>query len=678
MRNPINCALVAKKRLFFFMMATMFATALSAGTVNYTADDVSIFPNPERGFITMLERHGNKTRYAVKGKESYLTALRTNDKGSLILVLYYLDEYKNAETLPDSILSAFDEDMAVLRNYGMKCILRFAYTAQTYKIPNPDPKKDSIRTAADAPLSIIQKHLNQYKSHWEANADVIFCFQAGFIGAYGEWYYTDNFTNTSSHMTPERKAFLDTLLNATPKNRTIQLRTPLFKTDYMDSIYGSHGAITESEAYKGTPKARLAHHNDAFLNGYQNQGTYRDTATQKPYIAQETLYVPIGGECNITKDSIAEADANHDATIAEMSRLHWTFIQGGFSKTVTDRWRANGTFDELNRYMGYRYQLVEGTYDEAATVNGTLHVSLQIKNVGYAPLYNERHAYVVLKNENTAYALKLTDIDPRTWKPGNSYTIEKTLTIPDTTYNGTYDLYLWLPDAYESLQNDARYAIRIANENVWEEASGMNALGAQVVVSGGSDAPDTSIHLPATLNKANMDFYSTETWWTDDNDYFDFGSASGVNSRWVEWKVKLLYQGEYIISEVMASVTTEKYGLLGHQWQLELLDGVTTVSTHTTRAIWKEGSITYNTSSDTNWDLSSVPVGVYTLRVTNPLSGAQPKLKSLTLQYDGDIPSGIDEALELEPDAQPYDILGRPVDDSYHGIVIMRGKKILR
>ena len=676
MRNTINRALVAKKRLFFFMMATMLATALSAGTVNYTADDVSIFPNPERGFITMLERHGNKTRYAVKGKESYLTALRTNDKGSLILVLYYLDEYKNAETLPDSILSAFDEDMAVLRNYGMKCILRFAYTAQTYKIPNPDPKKDSIRTAADAPLSIIQKHLNQYKSHWEANADVIFCFQAGFIGAYGEWYYTDNFTNTSSHMTPERKAFLDTLLNATPKNRTVQLRTPLFKTDYMDSIYGSHGAITESEAYKGTPKARLAHHNDAFLNGYQNQGTYRDTATQKPYIAQETLYMPIGGECNIEDSIRGVTAASHDSTVMEMSRLHWTFIQGGFSTKVTNRWRQEGTFDELNRNMGYRYQLVEGTYDEAATVNGTLHVSLQIKNVGYAPLYNERHAYVVLKNENAAYALKLTDIDPRTWKPGNSYTIEKTLTIPDTAYNGTYDLYLWLPDAYESLQNDARYAIRIANEDVWEEASGMNALGAQVVVSGGSDAPDTSIHLPATLNKANHSAVSDEKWYN--TDYFNFGDAWGEDgsdghnlSRWIEWKVKLVYPGEYIVSEV-------GYCTNGHSYLLELKQGETTISSFTAVDTdhWGEGDQSYTQKE--KWDLSSTVTGIYTLRVHNSTDYGKPKLKSLTLQYNGDIPSGIDEVAELELDAQPYDILGRPVDDSYHGIVIMRGKKILR
>ena len=676
MRNTINRALVAKKRLFFFMMATMFATALSAGTFNYTADDETIFSNPERGFITMLERHGNKTRYAVKGKESYLTALRTNDKGSLILVLYYLDEYKNAETLPDSILTAFDEDMAVLRNYGMKCILRFAYTAQTYKIPNPDPKKDSIRTAADAPLSIIQKHLNQYKSHWEANADVIFCFQAGFIGAYGEWYYTDNFTNTSSHMTPERKAFLDTLLNATPKNRTIQLRTPLFKTDYMDSIYGSHEAITESEAYNGTSKARLAHHNDAFLNGYQNQGTYRDTATQKPYIAQETLYMPIGGECNIEDSIRGVTAASHDSTVMEMSRLHWTFIQGGFSTKVTNRWRQEGTFDELNRNMGYRYQLVEGTYDEAATVNGTLHVSLQIKNVGYAPLYNERHAYVVLKNENAAYALKLTDIDPRTWKPGNSYTIEKTLTIPDTTYNGTYDLYLWLPDAYESLQNDARYAIRIANEDVWEEASGMNALGAQVVVSGGTDAPDTSIHLPATLNKANHSAVSDEKWYN--TDYFNFGDAWGEDgsdghnlSRWIEWKVKLVYPGEYIVSEV-------GYCTNGHSYLLELKQGETTISSFTAVDTdhWGEGDQSYTQKE--KWDLSSTVTGIYTLRVHNSTDYGKPKLKSLTLTYDGELPTDVEQTESEQTNTPPYDILGRPVDDSYHGIVIMRGKKILR
>ena len=116
----------------------------------------------------------------------------------------------------------------------------------------------------------------------------------------------------------------------------------------------------------------------------------------------------------------------------------------------------------------------------------------------------------------------------------------------------------------------------------------------------------------------------------------------------------------------------------GHSYLLELKQGETTISSFTAVDTdhWGEGDQSYTQKE--KWDLSSTVTGIYTLRVHNSTDYGKPKLKSLTLQYDGDIPSGIDEAVELKPDAQPYDILGRPVDESYHGIVIMRGKKILR
>lgn len=669
MRNLINCALVAQKRLFFFMTATMFATALSAGTVNYTADDVSIFPNPERGFLHQRTRHANKDYHAVQGKDDELNYHANRDKVSLILVLYYLDEFNNTDTLPEAVLTAFDDDMQTLRNHGMKAIVRIAYAEEGYG----NDKTEVKRSAHDAPLEIIEKHLDQYKSHWAANADVIYCFQAGFVGQYGEWYYTDNFGNHVPTMTADCKALLDTALKAIPQDRTLLLRRPMFKQEYLDGV-----ALTPEEAYTGTPKARLGHFNDAFLYGPDNMGTYSTNEAkrnaQKALIAQETLYVPLGGETDITKDSLAQIWATQEATVAEMSTMHWTFIKNSYSETVTNMWRANGTFDTLNVHMGYRFQLVNGTYSEAVTAGNNLSVNMNIKNVGYAPLYNERPAYIVLKNDDHSYQLPLSS-DPRRWKPnGVVSTVNESLTIPDTAYNGTYDLYLWLPDAYESLQNDARYAVRFANNGVWEESPGMNALGAQVVVSGGSDAPDTSIHLPATLNKVNHSAVSDEKWY--ENDYYNFGDDWGVDgsdghnlSRWIEWKVKLVYPGEYIVSEVGYYPNSHKYALL-------LMNGENVVANDTTARCNKTGYV--SVIQDVKWDLTSITAGIYTLRVKNVLDYGKPKLKSLTLEYDGDIPSGIDEAVELEPDAQLYDILGRPVDESYHGIVIMRGKKILR
>ena len=483
------------KRLFFAMLAACVSAAMWAASVTYTADDNTIFSNPERGFITMLTGHlTEKKPYAVKGNESTLDSKKSSEKMSIILVHYYLDNYKKTATLPSKVLNAFDEDMQVLRSKGMKAIIRFSYVGETYEIG------DDEYSAKDATWSIAQQHISQYASHWQANADVIFCFQAGIIGAWGEWYYSDNYGNMCDHINSSRRAVLDALLAAVPADRCIQLRTPKFKTSYLNSTT----PLTAAEAWQNTPKARLAHHNDAFLERWGDMGTYEDTATQKPYIAQETLYVPLGGESCILDDSIADAHASFAKTTAEMSRLHWTFIQSGYSEVVTNKWRQNGTFDELNKKMGYRYQLINGTYGETVSQGGSLSVNMRIKNVGYAPLYNERPAYIVLKNGSNVYPLKLAS-DPRTWLPnGVVTTINEFITVPANVPMGTYQLYLWLPDAYASLADNPAYAVRFANVNLWDASTGMNKLNATVTVTVGQGIETAEVEDAADNQKRDV------------------------------------------------------------------------------------------------------------------------------------------------------------------------------
>lgn len=656
------------KRAILFVSAICMAVMASAVTVNYTADDSSIFPNPERGFITMLEGHlSTNSPYAVKGDENTLERLKQRDCMSIVLVHYYLENFRTTSTLPAVILNAFDEDMQVLRDKGLKAIIRFSYTNGTYMHNNEE-------SARDASLSIVQSHISQYASHWQDNADVIFVFQAGFVGAWGEWYYTDNFGNQSGAMNDNRRAVVDALLAAVPQDRCVQLRTAKFKTDYL----GSTQPLTAAEAYAGTPKARLAHHNDAFLYGSTEMGTYTDTATQKPYIAQETLYVPIGGESNIESSSQAATDASYARTTAEMSRLHWTFIQGGFSEVVTNRWRNDGTFDELNRKMGYRYQLLTGTYSDQVAAGGKLSVSMQIRNAGYAPLYNERPAYIVLKNGNNTYTLPLQS-DPRTWLPnGVVTTVAEQLTIPRNVPEGTYQLYLYMPDAYSSLADDPRYAVRFANEDVWNEATGMNALNATITVSGQEEQQETdptgAVLLPGTLNRSNVNAYSDDMSWYNGT-YFDFGPEDAPNTeRWAQWVVNLRYPGEYILTEVMSTANGT-----GHSWQLQLIGSNEEVlSSYTSEGTWDEGEITY----DQTWDMTDVTAGTYVLRVQNAMEWGQPKLKSLQLQYDGELPNDIPSILSADSGDmicnQPYDILGRKVDDNYQGVVIVKGQKVMQ
>ena len=622
------------KRIFSLLGMLSVALWMNAAVVNYTADNSSIFPNPERGYYVEFDHVVTEADpWCVMTRAEELRQYYVEpDNLSLVLVLYYLDNFRYTDVLPDEVFEGFEDDMQTLRNMGLKAILRFAYTAS-----------DADDTGHDAPLARVEKHIAQYKPFWEANEDVIYCFQAGFVGAWGEWYYTENFGNKVSQMNESRRALVDTLLKAVPEDRYIQLRTPLFKTGYI----GDTDPLTKEEAYSGSPRARLGHHNDAFLYGPDNMGTYVDTATQKPYLAKETLYVPMGGETDITDEDKVEKWASREKTIAEMSRLHWTFIQGYYSQTVTNEWRkpANGTFDELNRRLGYRYQLVQSTIDDEVEQGDPLSVKLQIRNAGFAPLYNERHAFIVLKGvQNTEYRIQMKS-DPRTWLPNGVVTeIDEQIAIPSSVPTGTYHLYLHMPDAYATLATDSRYAVRFANTGVWDEETGYNDLNAEVTISEKVIPfdPETPIALPATLDKGNVYAYSDKITWYE-GEYFNFGDEDKENlDTWVEWKVELKYPGKYKVSEIMRSVLMDvetNPWLLGHTWAISLLKNDSPVSTYITKQVWEEGELSY----DKKWDLSDVAKGVYILHIQNSQGYLRPKLKSLTLEYDGEIPTDVEE-----------------------------------
>ena len=606
------------KKTLLSVLLCLMAIGTQATTVTYTVDNNTIFPNPERGFYLHTEKHLSESDTCCLYKHS--TALnnmdthRSADNGSLVLIVYYLDNYRTTEKLPSKIFEGFKKDMATLREKGMKCILRFAYTQTTYKYKEGDK---TIESAEDATLNIALSHLSQYKEYLQKNADVIYVVQAGFVGAWGEWYYTDNFGNKGSEINSKRKTLVDSLLSIVPSDRYVQLRTPLFKTSYLEYKNLNSSALTKEEAYKNTPKARLGHHNDAFLYGPKNMGTYNDTATQKPYLAKETLYVPMGGECDVDSVELAQIYCTREKTIADMSRLHWTYINKGYATKTTNMWRKNGTFDELNLKMGYRYQLIDGYYSTSVAQGAQMTIQMNIKNVGFAPLYNFRKARIVLKNGSYTKSIALKS-DPRTWKPNGVITnIDEKIDIPADMPTGTYQLYLHLPDTGKQLKNKPAYAIRFANKNMWDEATGMNNLNAQVTVTASGNTGNY-VSISGTLNKSNVASVSNDMTYYN-TDYFDFGPTDAQNTgRWAEWNINVSKSGEYTIT------TTGSY-TNGHQWNL-ILDGdedhpYSMPSSH------KKGEVVTETGT-TTWYLSK---GTHTICVRNVKPWGQPKLLSVNL-----------------------------------------------
>lgn len=472
-----------KKLVFLVCLLAGFVLTANAIRVVYTADNKTIFKNPERGFTEELSKIVSTAKpNVVKGNVS--SSWGSNYKMSMPMVLYNFNKFK-AQDLPDEILAGFDEDMGVLRSNGLKCVLRFAYT---------EIESDKI----DATPDWVERHLAQLKPYLKKNADVIYVLEAGFVGVWGEWYYTTNYSNESQHMNKNRRRVVEALFANAPEDRFVLFRYPMLKTEY----FSNSNPLSDAEGFNGSMKSRWGCHNDAFLNDWGNDGTYAsnsksDDPAVRQFIAQETLYVPNGGETNVESETAAEKVYKDGPS--EMSTYHWSFCGSSYAAAVTNRWKNSGLFDTLNIHMGYRYNLLQAEFSDQAAPGGKANVAIELKNVGYAPLYNKRTAYLVLKSSSKTYTIAL-QTDPRRWLPNNAWSaIREQVSIPSNVAEGTYHLYLWLPDQYESIKNDSRYAIRFANTNVWDSSTGYNDLKASINIS--NSTPKDPGALPQSIDE---------------------------------------------------------------------------------------------------------------------------------------------------------------------------------
>ncbi len=91
--------------------------------VSYKASN-EIIVNPERGFYKATScEMGTSGALSVSTLKNY----RANGY-SLIFRYFYLKNFRD-KALTDEALQFFDKDMAAMREAGVKCVLRFAYTS---------------------------------------------------------------------------------------------------------------------------------------------------------------------------------------------------------------------------------------------------------------------------------------------------------------------------------------------------------------------------------------------------------------------------------------------------------------------------------------------------------------------------------------------------------------------
>lgn len=430
--------------------------------VSYVESD-DIFLNPERGWYKWNGFYFNGNTPAALTKADVVNA--RNDGFAIMHCIYHLTDFRDKE-LSQSMLNVFAANMNAIREGGSKCTIRFSYT---------DWIDNNNKKIADAPVEMALKHIAKLKPLFQEHGDVILAVEAGFVGTWGEWWWTENYNfqpATTAQYEPRRK-ILDALLDAVPGDRMVCVRTARHKM--LAYGLGYADSVTLKTAHNGSKMSRLAAHNDCFLASADDWGTYDGGNPDRKFWQHETKYVMMGGEtCNQDLQY-----TNCPNAVEQLEKYHWTYLNRNYHEEVLQSWRNEKCYDEVQRRLGYRLVLKDGYFTRSPSASGEYEAALDIANVGFAAPVNPRDVelvFVAADDASKVYRVSM-DEDPRFWFAGETHTVYAKFNLPQEMGPGKrYNVYLNLPDPKPRLANRAEYSIRLANKDVWNSATGFNKI----------------------------------------------------------------------------------------------------------------------------------------------------------------------------------------------------------
>jgi hypothetical protein len=460
--------------------------ASAAVSHTYTADTAMI-PNPERGFFQMVDDcELNAWAFSVEN----LTKWRTEGY-TLVQCVFYLQGYRGTASLgsvaqADSPLALIDQRLRNAKAAGVKLIMRFAYTKST--------------AGQDAPHTIVMAHIDQIAPLLTQYKSVVHVLQEGFIGTWGEGYYSLNYNTVSVTEGPDwprRNAVLGALLAKLPQSMMVQVRTPQMKQEYLlakgvTTADTATNVLPAAQAWNGSDRARIGFVNDCFLKDGTDTGTYREVVpapgiSDRAYMAAETNYVMMGGEtCGVATSDVAH---QHDPeckpppvgarALSDLKDFHWSYLNRNKPDVVDGLWVTQGCYGEIVNRLGYRFLLVQSS-SSVAVVSGRryLSVSFTVRNDGWAAPTSLRPVRLLLRERGQLLRAGSVSVpvaaDPRKWAPGTSTTVNVKVDVTNlpsaAVYGGggaTYDAFVQLPDSDSALASNLAYAMRFANIGTW-------------------------------------------------------------------------------------------------------------------------------------------------------------------------------------------------------------------
>ncbi|MEM7194575.1 MAG: DUF4874 domain-containing protein [Pseudomonadota bacterium] len=347
------------KTIYAVLLLSLVPASALSETRQYTESTDDIV-NPDRGFYYP---YTTTTSNFVALEKAQLISRRTTSfqgfqaqysvRTSLAFRHYVLDSFQSTDSLTQTFLDAVQSDFDTARDAGVRLILRFSYTITP--ISGSCDAGFICPPYGDAPKSRVLSHIAQVKPILQANEDVIMVTQLGWIGTWGENYYTDHFGDPSvnsntNYLTNQnwgdRSEVVSAMLDAVPQSRSIQVRYPQLKQRFLGGPEAplSFSATHAEQAFTMADTARIGHHNDCFVASADDFGTYFDygndttevaagaIADLKPYQQADTQYTLFGGEtCSDSYNPQNNCDNLGGSILAEMESLHLSYLNTDYN-----------------------------------------------------------------------------------------------------------------------------------------------------------------------------------------------------------------------------------------------------------------------------------------------------------------------------------------------------------
>ncbi len=359
--------------------------------------------------------------------------------------------------LTEEVLNGLDGLLSYLYENEKNAAVRFAYD------PGYNGSKDK-----EPEQQIILRHIGQVCPVLNSYQTTVTAIEAGLIGPWGEMH--SSAIANAEHITPVIEAFL-TQTESLP----VLVRTPKMIYDYLgitvNDIDGYQIGQT-SDAY------RLGIYNDGYLGSGNDLGTYTDREREIEFLSRQTAHLPYGGEV------VTPSSTLHDIEncLPEMFEINLSYLNVQWNDTVIEKWRnttysANCGDDEIyyglsaftyieNR-MGYRFLVTNSTFEYADAQN-KLTVNLTLNNLGFGNLNKSKRAELLFADGNGEVKF-IKQVENFTGAESLSCSAELDLE------SGKYGVYLRLYG--EKSEEERRYCLQFANEDIWNAQFKANKIG---------------------------------------------------------------------------------------------------------------------------------------------------------------------------------------------------------